>query len=352
MSLEGDLRKAFNWDCENRFKWKNLDPNNPAHAIERQACRNEAVADWSKTKCIDHMAHAILLEYQREINSQGLDEKSDDPLIKACVHEIWCQVCHSFGKPSEKRVPVDQNRFLSSSASGGYPGLPEKRPRPTEDAFSSSSSFGAGGAPGLPEKRPRPTEDAFSSSSSFGAGGAPGLAEKRPRPTEDEFSSSSSFGAGGAPGLAEQRASTAPSKYRWVADRHAETALTIINEDEKNWIYVYSPRYNSFGIAVGRRDNGSIVVIVWDKGLLVWADLEHFADVRHEYLEHKKFFEDSKKYPFKIAEINRKEKYVLDMARVWVQEHRLIKGNPELEKDPAYVDGYKFKYDEDAPEEQ
>jgi len=156
MSLEGDLRKAFNWDCENRFKWKNLDPNNPAHAIERQACRNEAVADWSKTKCIDHMAHAILLEYQREINSQGLDEKSDDPLIKACVHEIWCQVCHSFGKPSEKRVPVDQNRFLSSSASGGYPGLPEKRPRPTEDAFSSSSSFGAGGAPGLAEKRLAP----------------------------------------------------------------------------------------------------------------------------------------------------------------------------------------------------
>jgi len=94
------------------------------------------------------------------------------------------------------------------------------------------------------------------------------------------------------------------------------------------------------------------VVIVWDTGVLEWANRQHFANVRRRYLEHKKFFEDDKKHPLKIAEINRKEKYVLDMARVWVQEHLLIKGNPELEKDPAYVDGYKFKYDEDAPEEQ
>ncbi len=44
------------------------------------------------------------------------------------------------------------------------------------------------------------------------------------------------------------------------------------------------------------------------------------------------------------------------MSWIWPgsgsDEHELIKSNPELENDPAYADGYEFKYDEQAPGEQ
>jgi hypothetical protein len=128
-----------------------------------------------------------------------------------------------------------------------------------------------------------------------------------------------------------------------VAKRHEETAETWVQPDERYWSRVYSPVDDCFGVAVACRNWGSIVVIIWETGLVEWAETEHFIKAVIHYVEHKGLSTKTDRDKW-----NR----VVDMAREWVREHELIKSNPELENDPAYADGYEFVYDEQAPGEQ
>ena len=308
-------RDAGFWDWMHELKCSGIPHQfqTPAQAKAYSLLSKQSVDFWSKVNCPDPTFLAINRAYQRQAVMEGLDIHSQDPLVKGKLDKLYSDVFDAFGDLSM----------------GCLSFLAEKHPRLTEDSSLSSPSFGAGGAPGL-------ARDSRLSSPSFGAGGAPGLAR-------DSRLSSPSFGAGGAPGLAGQRAPPAASKYRWVAKRHEETAETWVQPDERYWSRVYSPVDDCFGVAVACRNWGSIVVIIWETGLVEWAETEHFIKAVIHYVEHKGLSTKTDRDKW-----NR----VVDMAREWVREHELIKSNPELENDPAYADGYEFVYDEQAPGEQ